>query len=68
MAKALQRRQAAVSNGQDIFYLNKETDGKGDFRAKGGQRLYSAPEISSMILRKLKKDAEDYIGGGSDRP
>lgn len=25
-------------------------------------KLYSAPEISSMILRKLKKDAEDYIG------
>lgn len=33
-----------------------------DFRAKVDGKLYSAPEISSMILRKLKKDAEDYIG------
>ena len=33
-----------------------------DFRAKVDGKLYSAPEISSMIRRKLKKDAEDYIG------
>ncbi|RMG87300.1 MAG: molecular chaperone DnaK [Chloroflexi bacterium] len=34
----------------------------GDVRVKMGEREYSPPEISAMILQKLKADAEAYLG------
>ena len=34
----------------------------GDVSVKVGERSYSAPEISAMILQKLKADAEAYLG------
>ena len=39
----------------------------GDVRIKMGERDYSAPEISAMILQKLKADAEAYLGETVDR-
>jgi len=39
----------------------------GDVRIKMGERDYSAPEISAMILQKIKADAEAYLGETVDR-
>src|SRR5437660_9220448 len=33
-----------------------------DVRVEAGGKEYSPPEISAMILQKLKSDAEDYLG------
>ena len=54
------KRQAAVNVDRTFFSIKRQMGS--DFRAKVDGKLYSSPEISSMILRKLKKDAEDYIG------
>lgn len=54
------KRQAAVNVDRTFFSIKRQMGS--DFRAKVDGKLNSAPEISSMILRKLKKDAEDYIG------
>lgn len=54
------KRQAAVNVDRTFFSIKRQMGS--DFRAEVDGKLYSAPEISSMILRKLKKDAEDYIG------
>ena len=42
------------------FKINKAANG--DIRVVMGEKEYSPPEISAMILAKLKKDAESYLG------
>ncbi len=44
-----------------VPYTLKESS-NGDLRVKIEDKEYSPPEISAMILQKLKADAEAYIG------
>ena len=39
----------------------------GDIQVKMGDRCYSPPEVSAMILQKLKADAEAYLGETVDK-
>ncbi len=39
----------------------------GDVRVHMGGREYSPPEISAMVLQKLKADAEAWLGGAVDQ-
>jgi len=45
-----------------VPYSLKEAS-NGDVRVKIDDKEYSPPEISAMILQKLKADAEAYVGG-----
>ena len=54
------RRQAAVNVDRTFFSVKREMGSS--FRAKIDGKQYTPQEISSMILRKLKKDAEGYLG------
>ncbi len=49
---------------RDLKILPYKIDaaGNGDARVWMGDRSYSPPEISAMILQKLKADAEAYLG------
>jgi len=44
-----------------------EKAGNGDVRIDAQGKQYSPPEISAMVLQKLKKAAEDYLGASVDK-
>src|SRR5215210_6592751 len=41
--------------------------GNGDVRVEAGGKEWSPPEISAMILQKMKQSAEDYLGQKVDK-
>lgn len=55
--------------GEEIKMVNYKVvpSENGDARVEIDGRLYSPPEISAMILQKLKQAAEDYLGEKVDR-
>ncbi|HEX8890497.1 MAG TPA: molecular chaperone DnaK [Pyrinomonadaceae bacterium] len=44
-----------------------QSAGNGDVRVQAGGKDYSPPEISAMILQKMKQSAEDYLGQKVDK-
>ncbi len=54
-------KRQAVTNAENTISSIKREMGS-NYRANINGKKYSPQEISAMILQKLKKDAEDYIG------
>ena len=55
------KRQAIANHENTVASIKREMGT--DHKVKMGGKDYSAPEISAMILSKLKADAESYLGG-----
>ncbi len=51
-----------VQKEKDTFPYELGEGQNGDITVKMGDKFYSPPEVSAMILQKLKSDAEAYLG------
>jgi molecular chaperone DnaK len=56
------RKFSEVSEEMKIVPYEVVQGPNGDARVKAGDKEYAPPEISAMILQKLKADAEAYLG------
>src|SRR3979490_126552 len=56
------RKEADARRGESIVPYKVVAGPNGDARVEAGGNQYSPPEISAMILGKLKADAEAYLG------
>jgi len=58
------RRYVEVSEEMKMVPYKVATAPNGDVRVliEGGKKFFSPPEISAMILQKMKQSAEDYLG------
>ncbi len=61
------RKYDEVSEEMKMVPYKVEKASNGDARVNVSGKLYSPPEISAMILQKLKQAAEDYLGEKVDR-
>jgi molecular chaperone DnaK len=56
------RKEAEVKEEESIVPYKVVSGKNGDARVEANGEQYSPPEISAMILQKLKSDAEAYLG------
>ena len=56
------RRFEEVAHESELVPYGVQKAANGDAQVKAGDKVYSPPEISAMILQKLKTDAEAYLG------
>src|SRR3977135_155504 len=56
------RKEAEVREEESIVPYKVVSGPNGDARVEAGDKQYSPPEVSAMILGKLKADAEAYLG------
>src|SRR6201994_2038057 len=56
------RKEAEVREEESIVPYKVVAGSGGDARVEADGKQYSPPEISAMILQKLKSDAEAYLG------
>src|SRR5450432_460572 len=60
------RKEGEVREEESIVPYKVVSGPNGDARVDAGGKEYSPPEISAMILQKLKTDAEAYLGESVD--
>src|SRR5438105_12237016 len=60
------RKEAEVKTEEQIVPYKVVSGPNGDARVDAGGKQFSPPEISAMILGKLKADAEAYLGEAVD--
>ncbi len=60
------RKEAEVKEEEAIVPYKVERGPNGDVRVNIESKQYAPPEISAMILQKLKADAEAYLGDTVD--
>ncbi|HEY1595269.1 MAG TPA: molecular chaperone DnaK [Thermoleophilaceae bacterium] len=60
------RKEGEVKEEEKIVPFTVVSGPNGDARVSAGGKEYSPPEISAMILQKLKSDAEAYLGDTVD--
>src|SRR5256712_6062527 len=56
------RKEAEVREEESIVPYKVVAGPNGDARVEAAGKQYSPPEISAMILQKLRSDAEAYLG------
>ena len=57
----------SVARDKELVPYAVQAAPNGDVQVKMGDKWYSPPEVSAMILQKLKTDAEAYLGETVDK-